>query len=212
MSDKQYWEYEIELALNRKTKKGDWADNYCDEVLKDAGEVMKLIDSQGHSGMYYSLLVNYLERLLNEIPLSPLTDNNSEWSKWEYTNGKKDNRQNLRRPSVFQYADGSIKDNDRVITYFAEDTIPCRTGSDGRIIDKLFPISLPYMPERKPYKLYAHRELIEDINGNSYKGVEVYDYIITPSGEKVEVPEDLKEHSFIGGYDEFPYSKKCEKA
>lgn len=65
---------ENELRLLR----GD-VDKWEDKLDNDTLEVVKLIASQGHSGMSLAVLQARLDRLLNFEALSPLTGEDSEW-------------------------------------------------------------------------------------------------------------------------------------
>lgn len=65
---------ETELRLLQ----GD-VDKWEDKLDNDTLEVVKLIASQGHSGMSLAVLQARLDRLLNFEALSPLTGEDSEW-------------------------------------------------------------------------------------------------------------------------------------
>lgn len=54
-------------------------DKWEDQLDKDTLEVVKLIASQGHSGMSLAVLQARLDKLLNYKALSPLTGEDSEW-------------------------------------------------------------------------------------------------------------------------------------
>ena len=58
-------------------------------------------------------------------------------------------------------------------------------GLVSDIINELFPITMPYMPENNPYKVYCMECLSDKANGD-YDTVGVF-YAITPDGTRVEI-------------------------
>lgn len=69
------------------------------------------------------------------------------------------------------------------------------------IVDELFPLTMPYMPADKPYKVYCE-ELLTDPKNGDCDTLAIY-YILKPDEEKIEVNRYFKEGSTIyGGWDE----------
>lgn len=178
--------YKKELQLLKEHQNGEemglWI---CDK----AEAVMDLITSQGHSGLSFSLLSNILKRFLDDKPLFPLTNDVSEWG----TLAGED--QNNRYSSLFRYTDGTYTDVSRVIfvdTYDNKNTT-WTNGNATRIVDEMFPITLPYMPDEKSYYIYG-KDMFLDKDGNditkenigSYNYT-VFDYLITPDGKRIEL-------------------------
>ena len=86
------------------------------------------------------------------------------------------------------YPDGSIRyiDNDRVVVYCADhSTVGWYSGGIARLIHEMFPITMPYWPESKPYKVYVYEGLTDPKNGD-YDTTAVF-YVIKPDGERVDI-------------------------
>lgn len=108
------------------------------------------------------------------------------------------------------YEDGRISYNDinRVICYEIDSpSVPFHNGLSSRIVDDKFPITLPYIPEEKPYKVYV-KEFLTDPKNGDFDTVGVH-YIITPDGEKISVGRYFKDAE--NGYDEISIEEYNER-
>jgi hypothetical protein len=85
-----------------------------------------------------------------------------------------------------EYLDGRVVYHDIDRAYFINVEEPSDTYSswDG-FIDEMFPITMPYMPKRGKYKIYAQTFLTDKKHGDfDTKGIL---YVITPDGERVDL-------------------------
>ena len=58
-------------------------------------------------------------------------------------------------------------------------------GGASRLIDKMFPITMPYFPSTKPYRVYSEEFLVDPKNGDY--DTWAYLYVMTPEGERIEL-------------------------
>ena len=105
--------------------------------------------------------------------------------------------------SLFKYVypDGSVEyhDNDRVICYVVSSPdVSYSNGLIRKIIDEMFPITMPYWPKGDPYKVYVEEFLTDPKNGD-YDTMGVL-YLRTPDGEKIDISRYFKEAE--GGFAE----------
>lgn len=192
-----------------------WAENEVEIVLKDcdeytaacykaALEVYKKMLSQNHSGLSWNVTKNILDKLMNSQPLTPITE--KDFENIEPCSLQGDDGtityQCPRMSSLFKdvFADGTIiyKDIDRTVlvnTY--KPNSYWHSSLSDRVVDELFPITLPYCPKSKQYKVYAE-EFLFDEHGGDYDTVGIL-YVITPEGQRINVYRYYKEgeHKFV---------------
>lgn len=116
--------------------------------------VFPIIEKQGHSDSSYAVLMSMFIQLLWGKPLSALTDNFDEFN--EITEEQIDDESNVtlyqsKRVSSFfmrVHKDGSktFSDIDRVICTDGNTT--WTNGYITKYVDSIYPITVPYMPER----------------------------------------------------------------
>lgn len=170
----------------------DYARLVLSELKTVCKSVFKTVDAQGHSGESYSTLITMLIRLLDRNVLTPLTDDLSEYTEW--CDGSEDGHrhfQNKRKTSVFIDidADGNRVYNDvgRIYCYDGKST--WTNGLVNRYVNKLYPISFPYMPEQIKVKAYDYL-LWDDASKSDFDTIYI-ESITLPNG-KVDT-----EHSII---------------
>ena len=147
----------------------------------------------GHSGFSYGITRDILNKLLDGKPLTPIEDISESWSDGsEDCPLDKDEEtgaviyQCKRLPSLFKtvYPDGTVEvtDVERYICYDIADTPPISYmgGGAGKILDKMFPITFPYVPPTKPYEIYTDCYLTDRKNGDY--DTKRYLYITKPEG------------------------------
>ena len=111
--------------------------------------------------------------------------------------------------SLFKYVynDGRVKymDVNRVIAYDIDSRdVPYHTGLADAFINELYPVTMPYMPYDKPFKICFETFLTDKKHGD-YDTKAIL-YLITPEGKTINVnryfrePEsDLEEkHTYYG--------------
>ena len=185
---------EVEIACKRENpdrKEGEW--DYGCACYESALKAYECLAEEGHSGFSWGLTRNILMRLMDGKPLTPIEDNVEDWndrSKYFTDSNVTKSYQCKRMSSLFKdvYSDGTVKftDVDRVTTCYIES--PNSWWHNGMVrgmIDEMFPITMPYIPEDKPYRVYAEQFLYDKKNGDY--DTEGILYCIKPDGEKVEI-------------------------
>lgn len=163
---------EVQLAkAELKRNKNDEAQYMIacyDSALRAYEKLMK----DGHSGTSFAITRGILEKLMHEIPLTPVEDKEIMW-KYTYNHENEAVFQHKRMPSVFKMVNkktGAVRfsDNDRILcknllgpdsTYFYSNFI-------SRIIDGMFPIEFPYTPTKEKYIVYVTEFLMDSANGD----------------------------------------------
>lgn len=94
------------------------------------------------------------------------------------------------------YADGTVKyrDVDRFRGINLDNpNASYHSGLIDRVMEEKFPITMPYFPESKPFKVYCEDFLVDSKNGD-YDTVGIL-YAIVPEGYKVEINRFFKEEN-----------------
>lgn len=192
-------EQECRLACKKENPNFDFDSNDFDygcSCYKSALKAYKCLVDDNHSGASFSFTRNILERLMRHKPLTPITDDDFKGGTLIYSDedlasmGLKSEIQCPRMSSLFrkETLDGKItySDVDRVYCVNVEnpsDTFSCGMGTS--IIDEMFPIQMPYLPEKGRYELYVQTFLTDKKNGDfDTRGVL---YLITPDGKRIDI-------------------------
>ena len=127
--------------------------SYGGAVYESALKAYRSLSEDGHSGMSWSFTGNVLMRLMKNRPLTPLKGTDDEWNQIG-----KDEYQNMRCSSVFKTVnpDGAVKYIDVDYAVCIDDDSRCYHHF-GLLKDEVYsrwPITFPYMPTEKPYKVY----------------------------------------------------------
>lgn len=130
---------------------------YLIACMRAAQKVHKLLMEQHHTGTSISITMEFLNELVNGMPLTPLTGDDNEWDNKNAAvnlNNKKGliaSYQNNRYTALFKeiYGDGTIKyhDNNRVICYDPIMENSFQFGLANLIYDEMYPIKMPYYPK-----------------------------------------------------------------
>lgn len=151
-------EREVKIACSHE-------DGYGAGCFRSALKAFRSLMDDGHSGFSIGITKAILDRLIDGKPLSPIEDVADQWNKCCYGDDEKTVYQNARMSALFKdvYPDGTVSfyDIDRVVLVEMEDDGTETTWNSGlasKIVDELVgPISLPYYPKDKPYKVYAQQ-------------------------------------------------------
>lgn len=195
---------EVELF---KEKQDDYGKLCADSALDAFLSLM----ADDHSGFSIKITQNLLNRLINGQPLQPIEDkdffvNDKDYSFLSDSEeqlkkvGLKSSLQCPRMSSLFrnEKLDGTViyDDVERTIfidTYDENNPSTWHSGEADKIVNKLFPIKMPYYPSTKQYKIYG-KSMYVDENGNDktkeHPGTfnkTIYEYLITPKGERIEL-------------------------
>ena len=191
MSTLDWAKREVELACKRENpdrKPGEW--DYGCACYESALKALKSLLEDGHSGFSIGLTKQILNRLIDGKPLTPIEDMDDVWEySYKNENGTKVYHCN-RMSSLFKdvHPDGSISyhDNDRFVAIDIKSGIPWHNGTINRIMEEIIgPITMPYIPQDEPYRVYREDFLYDPENGD-YDTVGLL-YYKTPYGERKEL-------------------------
>lgn len=164
---------EVEIACAREkalsTEDGDW--DYGCGCYKSALKAFESLCEDGHSGYSIGITKEILVRLIEGKPLTPIEDTPDVWSGIiDRRNDGSIHYQCGRMSALFKdvSADGTVKysDIDRVICFDVNN--PNLTYTNGfvrKIIDEMYPITMPYMPG-KPFYVAREDFLTDPKNGD----------------------------------------------
>lgn len=198
MSMYEWAEQECRLACKKENPNFDFDSDDFDygcSCYKSALKAYKSLMEDGHSGMSFSFTRDILERLMRDEPLTPITDDDFEDGSLIYdvndltSMGLKSEIQCPRMSSLFrkETIDGEVTYHDLDRAYCIDMEKPSDTfsSSASNIVDELFPIKMPYLPERGKYKVYMQTFLTDKKNGDfDTRGII---YIITPDGKRIDI-------------------------
>lgn len=159
----------------------EWAENEIKLVCKDfnsyggapfdaALKAYKALMRCGLTGFQYPYARDILEKLINEIPLSPITDEDFVDTNCLGVYGGVKTTQCRRMSSLFkdETKDGKVSyhDNNRCVCINAENPSDCFSSGVSKFIDSIFPITMPYVPINGQYKVYVKTWLTDESNGD----------------------------------------------
>lgn len=183
MSMLEWAEKEVELACKREKpdrKEGEW--DYGCACYESALKAYKSLLEDGHSGMSISLTKTILDRLIDGKPLTPIYDEPDEWNETS-----KGHYQCKRMYSLFKdiHENGSItyNDVDRVVCVDLDNRHTYRFGLASQVINRMYPIEMPYIPQTNPYKVFMKDYLYDEKNGD-FDSIYI-SHIILPNGKDI---------------------------
>ena len=162
---------EVEIACKKENpnrKKGEF--DYGCACYVSALKAFESLTEDGHSGYSIGITKNILNRLINGMPLTPIEDTDDVWN-MSYTN---DNGERVyqcsRMSALFKtvHSDGSVDYSSNDYCYCIDINNPKNTYYSGlvrRIIHKMFPITMPYIPG-EPIKVFCEDFLTDKNNGD----------------------------------------------
>ena len=194
-------EREIEILKSKNKPDSDEEFDYVGECAESALRAYKSLMSDGHSGMSISITAGILNKLIKGQALTSIEDTEDVWNEsGGYCDEEKGIKQyqSNRMSSLFKYVypDGTVKysDIDRVTGInMADPDITYTSGTLRAIVDEMFPITMPYSPKSKSYKIYTE-DFLTDRSKGDYDTVG-YLYMVTPEGEKIELNKFYHEFS-----------------
>ena len=199
MSMYSWAEQECRLACKKENPDFDFDSDDFDygcSCYKSALKAYKCLMDDNHSGMSFSFTRGILERLMRHEPLTPITDDDFKGGNLIYSDedlasmGLKSEIQCPRMSSLFrkETVDGKVTYCDVNRAYSVNVETPSDTFSCGRetnIVDEMFPIKMPYLPEKEEYKVYIQTFLADKKNGDfDTQGIL---YLITPEGKRIDI-------------------------
>ena len=192
---------EVELAKiieAKDLKEGEF--DYGGACYDSALKAFESLTQDGHSGFSIGLTKNILNRLIDGKPLTPIEDIDEIWNEITHYNPEKGyaNYQCTRMSSLFKrvYSDGRIEYNDINLCYAVNINNPdiaYHSNLVSGIVDELYPIKMPYIPQNDPIKVYCEQTLFSMENGD-FDTVGII-YLIDPDGGKVAINRYFKEEN-----------------
>lgn len=221
MSMLEWAEKEIEIACKREApdrEEGEW--DYGCACYESALKAFKSLMEDEHSGFSIGMTKHILNRLIDGKPLTPIEDMEDVWNYVFKRNDSGAKVHQCRRMSSFfkdVLPDGTVSFHDvnRYVGVNINDSCNrYHSGLVDKVAEELFPITIPYMPESKPYEVYCEDILVDPENGD-FDTVGIF-YALTPNGERVEINRYFTEGSSEGkAWMEITYEKWlecCKKA
>ena len=220
-SNMELWaENEVMMTCKRVApdrKDGEW--DYGCALYESALKAFRSLCEDGHSSRSIGFTKAILNRLIDRKPLLPIEDTDEVWSDISDMSGLKGEERNYkckRMSSLFKYvyANGTVKYRD-VDRYYAVN-INCpdaryRSELIDTVMDELYPITMPYMPADRAFKIYTEDFLVDPAKGD-YDTIGIL-YVITPSMDKVAINRYFKEApNGFAEIDEAEYKERKEAA
>lgn len=199
MSLKDWAEKEIYMAIDSEKKAANGNEEewkYGVLCYESALKAFESLLEDGHSGASIMFTKSILNRLIDGKCLTPIEDTNDIWELISDKNSVKE-YQCKRMHSLFKTEKDSgevtYSDLDRVqcIDIDSPD-IPFHNGMARILIDKLIPITMPYLPYIKPFKLFTETFLY-DTSSNEDFDTRAFLYLIAPNGIKIDIYKYTKE-------------------
>ena len=211
-------EKEIELACAREkassTEECEW--DYGCACYESALKAFKSLMEDGHSGYSICVTKSILWRLIDGKPLTPIEDTPDIWGIPDVSGhrGEVANYQCTRMSSLFKYvyADGTVAytDVNRVrCEDFHNPSNSWYNGNAARIIDEMFPITMPYMPTSKQYVVRVEEFLTDPKNGDF--DTVGYLEVRTPDGDIVPISLFFKDAEHGTGVEEISLEEYVER-
>lgn len=173
MSLKDWAKKEVEVACKRENPNWDGESfDYGCSCYMSALKAFESLCDDGHSGYSFSVTRSILKKLLDNRPLTPITD--EDFNGTTSISSDMEKYHCPRMSSLFKrvYEDGSVEysDVDRAYSFnaeFPDDTFTC--GFDTDFLDELIPITLPYDGTSTKYKIKVQRFDTKD--GVEYRAI-----------------------------------------
>lgn len=192
-------EREVNIACKREredsgSEEGAW--DYGVACYESALKAFHSLCKDGHSGFSIGLTKQILVRLIEGKTLTPIDDTDEEWNDIShYSEDKPGTKYQCKRmSSLFKdvFEDGTVKYTD-VNRCYCKDIHTGSTynfGIVGRLIDEMYPITMPYIPEDKSYVVFCEDFLFEGKGDFDTFGIL---YLRDPKGNTVPINRFFKE-------------------
>lgn len=198
---KSWADREIEIAC--KTERGNRPEDEWDYGVAyylSALKAYNCLCGDGYSGFSIGMTKYILNRLIDHKCLTPIEDTDDVWNEVTESFGcpeKDDIYQCNRMSSLFKYVsgnDGTIRYSDVDRCYGINVDNPGASYHSGlidKIMDELFPITMPYFPASTKFEVMCEKFLTDRKNGD-FDTVGML-YAIIPDGTRVELNRYFKE-------------------
>ena len=174
MSMTEWAKREVEIACKREKEGSEEEDfNYGVVCYESALKAFESLCEDGHSGFSIGLTKHILNRLIDGKPLTVIQDTEDEWndiSHYDSLNRTYKTYQCKRMSSLFKnvYENGRVTYND-IGRYYCKNVKSGATYTYGLmrdILDEMFPITMPYFPEDRPFIFTCEDLKLNDTSGD----------------------------------------------
>ena len=202
MSLKDWAKKEVEIACKRENPNWDGKSfAYGCSCYMSALKAFESLCDDGHSGYSFSVTRSILKKLLDNRPLTPITD--EDFVNQVSIFDDKEEYQCSRMSSLFKtvYEDGSVEYSDVNRAYsfdaeFPDDTFTC--GFDEDFLDKLIPITLPYNGTSTKYEIKVQRFDTKDgVEYRAILSIKDPDGKVIPIDKYYRISNEDSEHKVI---------------
>lgn len=197
MSMYEWAKKEVEIACkkeNPERKEGQF--DYGCACYESALKAFKSLTEDGHSGMSIGITKNILNRMIDDLPLTPIEDTDDIWN-YSYDLEKEDGKvyQCKRMYSLFKtiYSDGRIEydDTNRIVCYDISTDMAYSFGFVKKIAEEYIgKITMPYEPSTESIYVYTKDYLYNPKNGD-FDTIVIYD-LKMPDGHGVYINRYFK--------------------
>lgn len=201
----EWAEREVALACEHEKKmSSELLDaSYGIGCYNSALKAFRSLCEDGHSGFSISMTKFILNRLIEGKPLTFIEDDPNEWDEFKRT----EDMDKLGIEAEFQckrihslcktvYKNGKVvyTDTDRFHGVNVDNpNASYHSGLIDRVMEEIFPITMPYFPESKPFRVYC-KDFLTDRKNGDFDTVGIL-YAIKPNGERVEINRYFKEEN-----------------
>lgn len=199
MSMMDWAKREIEIACEKENpnrKEGEF--DYGCACYESALKAFESLCEDGHSGFSIKMTQAILNRLIDGKPLTPIEDTDDVWEECSRPKDGPKVYQCKRMSSLFKdvYEDGTVKYSDNNYSYCININNSDETyyfGFVARIIEEMFPITMPYMPV-DPIRVYCE-EFSTDKKTGGFDIFGIFYALKTENGEleKIEINRFFRE-------------------
>lgn len=199
MNMSEWAKNEIEIACKRERgdKNPDEWDYGC-ACYESAYKAFQSLMEDGHSGYSIGMTKWILNRLIDGKPLTPIEDTPDMWNMREnWDVGGFTTYQCKRMSSLFKdvyHDNGEVKYNDVDRFRCVNEDNPTVRWSNGfinRLMNEKYPITMPYIPEDKPYIVHCTEGLSDSKNGD-FDTIGIW-YVVKPDGTRDTIDRFFKE-------------------
>lgn len=192
---------EVELACQKEKEasedSGEWDHGVA--CYESALRAYQSLCRDGHSGVSIQITKSILNRLVDGKCLTPIEDTPDIWNDVTGECNWKEGYQKYqckRMSSLFKEIapDGTVAYSDVERVCGVDINTPDAAFTNGfitRLVDKIFPITMPYLPAGKKFRVFREDFLVDPKNGD-YDTMALL-WIETPDGKKVELNRYFKE-------------------
>ena len=203
---------EVRLACERENpNRKDGEFDYGCACYESALKALKSLAEDGHSGFSIGLTKQILNLLIDGKPLTPIEDTEDVWNEVAEEEGIRA-YQCKRMGSLFKdlHTDGTVlyNDVDRCIGVdLNSPDISFHNGFLSSIVNEMFPITMPYIPDGRPFEVVVEEYLTDRKNGD-FDTMVIW-YILTPDGNKVPVNRYFRDAE--SGFEEISISEFVQR-